>query len=172
MSLQNYSWTKHADERLMQRFLIGKSGRQTFISNFMMNGGHFSLKEHDGSEIWESGDIVLVVNPETQTIITVYHKNQKPEDKTEGSNLTDEFLTDLAEQARIIKKRIIKDSLPDIDELINNVLESVPPLRNTHDEIVDNGFDSLYTNVTKLRSYLGKIKAYRMSADKVRERDI
>lgn len=172
MGLNSYTWTKHADERLMQRFLIAKSGRQTFITNFMTTGGHFVLKEHDGSELWESGDITLVVNPETQTIITVYHKNQKQGKDTESSELTDEFLTDLAEQARVLKKRVIKENMAEIENLIGDVVSAVPPLRNTHDEIVDNGFDALYQNVDNLRVHLDKLKAYRMSADKVRERNV
>lgn len=168
MGINSYTWTKHADERLMQRFLISKSGRQSFVTNFMTNGGKFVSKELDGTEIWESGDIVIVVNPESQTIITVYHKYQKQEDKQEEFNKN--FLIDLAEQSRVLKKRVIKENTATIQQLIEDIVSSIPSLKNTHDEIVDKGFDTLYKNTEKLKVYLDGLKDYRSSADKIRER--
>lgn len=168
MSIQNYSWTKHADQRLLERFLISKSGRNSFITQFMTNGGKFVKKQADGNELWQSNEIRLVVNPESQTIITVYHKYQKQEDEQEEFNKN--FLIDLAEQSRVLKKRVIKENTATIQQLIEDIVSSVPSLKSTHDEIVDKGFDALYKNTEKLKVYLDGLKDYRSSADKVRER--
>lgn len=173
MSLQNYRWTKHADERLMQRFLIGKSGRQTFISNFMTNGGHFIRKEVGNGmnvDLWQANDIVVVVNPESQTVITVYHLYQKeaePTPEKADNRLSDEFLSDLAVQARLLKKRAVRSNVDEIQDLITELWDLATPLRNTHDEVVDKSFDLLYSKTTAFRKYLGKIKGYRQSADQI-----
>lgn len=167
--LQNYTWTKHADQRLMERFLIAKSGRQSFITNFVTNGGHFVRKELDGTDIWQVNDVVIVANPESQTIITVYHTYQKTvQDTTEDpEKLPDALLVDLAEQARLLKKRAVRSSVDDIQGLVNELWELSVPLRNTHDEVVDESFEELYSKATKFRRYLGQIKAYRQGADTI-----
>lgn len=169
--LQNYVWTKHADQRLMERFLIAKSGRQAFITNFVTNGGHFVRKEHDGTDIWQANDVVIVANPESQTIITVYHTYQKPTQDApeEPERLPDALLRDLAEQARLLKKRAVRSSVDEIQKMIEELHTLSVPLRNTHDEVVDESFEELVTKATNLRQYLGRIKAYRMGADKVIE---
>ena len=169
--LQNYVWTKHADQRLMERFLIAKSGRQAFITNFVTNGGRFVRKEHDGTDIWQVNDVVIVANPESQTIITVYHTYQKPTQDApeEPERLPDALLSDLAEQARLLKKRAVRSSVDEIQKMIEELHALSVPLRNTHDGVVDESFEELVTKATNLRQYLGRLKDYRMGADKVIE---
>lgn len=166
-TIKEYNFTKHADERLMERFLVPKSGRQAFITNFLMKGGKFIEKGKDNLDLYRANDIIIVADPANQTIVTVYHKDQKR--KNPVDSLEDDFLADLAEQSRVLKKRVVRDNTDNIEHLVYEVSELTKPLRNTHDTVVDSGFESLYSKVSELKEYLDKLDSYRKSADKVRK---
>lgn len=166
LNIQNYTFTKHADERLMERFLISKGNRQSFLTNFMTTGGKFSRKEGE-HDIWSNGDIFIVTAPETQTIITVYHKYQK--DVTEEP-LEPSLMLDLANEARKLRKRKVREAAGAIQGTLEELLKTSKSLGNTHDEVVDEAFEALYKGVTSFRKELGVIKAYRQDAQKIIER--
>ena len=166
MGLNNYTFTKHADQRLMERFLISKNNRQSFITNFMTTGGKFERKE-GANDIWSNGDIFVVVAPETQTIITVYHRYQKD---IVSEPLEPTLMADLAAEARKLRKRKVRDASGGIQNDIEELLNLSRSLGNTHDEVVDEAFDSLYNATVDFKKKLGTIRAYRQDADKLIER--
>jgi len=158
MSIQNYSWTKHADQRLLERFLISKSGRNSFITQFMTNGGKFIKKQADGNELWQSNEIRLVVNPETQTIITVYHIY---EEKEEGYKYDTELIEDLSIELKKLRKRKTRESATFLEVKLNKALDTIKSLKNTHDNIIDNAFSELENDMNSINGSFNSIKRYR-----------
>ena len=165
LNFNDYTWTKHADERLMQRFLIAKTGRQSFLTNFFTSGGKFERKDGN-TDIWTNGEISVVVNPESRTIITVYHKYNT----SENEGINEDLQIDLAVEAKKLKKRVVRSSVEEIETYLSDANRYLRSLSNTHDEVINENFESLYSTIVSLKKYLGKIKAYREDADKVIEK--
>lgn len=174
MDITNYTFTKHASNRLAQRFLIGSMGRITFLRMFIDHGGKLYRQEEDGLQIWRNKEVEIVVNEKEKTIITCYPIKEIVEKEVmveveKQVDIYDDLKSDLKEQTRLLKKKIVRDNYDYISNKIDELSSISKSFKNTHDDVIDEKFDEFYQTIVYFRKKMGKIKAYRDSASKFME---
>ncbi|MBM7617280.1 hypothetical protein JOC36_000829 [Weissella uvarum] len=71
--IENYQVSDHAQERLTERFMTSKSHVRAWLTNFNMTAQKVK-DQNNGTELWRSNDVFMVIDASKKTIVTVYPK--------------------------------------------------------------------------------------------------
>ena len=89
-----YELSHHADQQLQSRFKTLKNNWRNWLTQFNMDAELVKM-QNDGTQVWHSGEVGMVINPHSKVIVTVYH--------IFSNDFPDELKTDLAEAAQRLK---------------------------------------------------------------------
>lgn len=89
-----YELSHHADQQLQSRFKTLKNNWRNWLTQFNMDAELVKM-QNDGTQVWHSGEVGMVINPHSKVIVTVYH--------IFSNDFPDELKIDLAEAAQRLK---------------------------------------------------------------------
>lgn len=75
---EKYAITRHAQEKLIDRFNLAKSDVTSWIKRFMTQA-QFQETQPDNRQKWRKGDIVMIIDTKQKTIVTVFNKSADDE---------------------------------------------------------------------------------------------
>lgn len=89
-----YELSHPADQQLQSRFKTLKNNWRNWLTQFNMDAELVKM-QNDGTQVWHSGEVGMVINPHSKVIVTVYH--------IFSNDFPDELKTDLAQAAKRLK---------------------------------------------------------------------
>ncbi len=98
--IELYEFSEHAEEQLKMRFKTLKNNWKNWLMQFNMDA-ELSKTQQDGTQIWQSGEVGMVINPTNHVIVTVYH--------IFANDFPDDLKYDLARVAKELRMQYIND---------------------------------------------------------------
>lgn len=92
--IEDYEMSNHAEQQLQARFKTLKNNWRNWLTKFNMDAEMVKM-QNDGTQVWHSGEVGMVINPHSKVIVTVYH--------IFSNDFPDELKTDLAKAAQRLK---------------------------------------------------------------------
>lgn len=92
--IEQYELSIHAEAQMKERFKTLKNNWRNWLNQFNMDA-ELIKPQKDGTQVWHSGEVGMVINPHSKVIVTVYH--------IFSNDFPDELKTDLAEVAQRLK---------------------------------------------------------------------
>lgn len=92
--IEDYEMSNHAEQQLQARFKTLKNNWRNWLTKFNMDAEMVKM-QNDGTQVWHSGEVGMVINPHSKVIVTVYH--------IFSNDFPDELKADLAEAAQRLK---------------------------------------------------------------------
>ncbi|MBJ7625144.1 hypothetical protein [Weissella confusa] len=92
--IELYEFSEHAAEQLKSRFKTERNNWKNWLTSFNMDAEMVKM-QNNGTQVWRSGEVGMVINPHSKVIVTVYH--------IFSNDFPDELKTDLAKAAQRLK---------------------------------------------------------------------
>lgn len=92
--IEQYELSIHAEDQMKERFKTLKNNWRNWLNQFNMDA-ELIKTQNNGTQVWHSGEVGMVINPHSKVIVTVYH--------IFSNDFPDELKTDLAKAAQRLK---------------------------------------------------------------------
>lgn len=92
--IEQYELSAHAEEQMKDRFKTLKNNWRNWLTQFNMDA-ELVKTQSSGKQVWQSGEVAMVINPHSKVIVTVYH--------VFSNDFPDALKLDLAEAAQNLK---------------------------------------------------------------------
>lgn len=130
MAVQNatqYKVTKHAQQRLKERFAIYGNVLQPWIIQFLNTCNYVEKGKEDNTEVLAKDDVTMIVNTKNKTIITCWAEDHENVNMDSGVKVNPElqsFINDSLNKYLHNKLKVLKDNLMEPDKALRSAMKA------------------------------------------------